>query len=87
MSILQGAKSELVKLIKILPDSEVESAKKFLLYLIMQSENPFWAALATVPTDDEPLTEEEIEAEKEANKDIIEGRTFSLGEIKKEFGL
>ena len=64
--------------------SEVESAKKYLLYLIMQSENHFWEAYEAVPMDDEPLTKEEIEAEEEANMDILEGRTFSLEEIKKE---
>lgn len=49
--------------------------------------DPVWEAFLNAPLDDEPLTEEDIQAIKEANEDFAAGRYITLKELKKELGL
>jgi len=48
---------------------------------------PYWAALVNAPVDDEPMTEEDIEAVRAARLDVQEGRVVSHAEVLREFGL
>ena len=54
---------------------------------IAEEHDPVWEAFLNAPLDDEPLTEEDKQAIKEAKEDIAAGRVKSLKELKKELGL
>ena len=43
--------------------------------------------LDSIPYDDEPLTEEDIKAIKEAKEEIARGETISMEELKRQLGL
>lgn len=49
--------------------------------------DPLWEAVKNAPWDDEPLTEEDEQAIKEANEDFAAGRGRSWKDIKEELGL
>ena len=49
--------------------------------------DPVWEAFLNAPLDDEPITEEDLQAIKEAEEDIAAGRVKPLKELKKELGL
>ena len=59
-------------------DEQVDAAKEF---------DPVWEAFKNAPLDDEPFTEEDKQAIKEANEDFAAGRGRSWKEIKEELGL
>ena len=44
-------------------------------------------ALEAAPLDDEPLTEEDREAIREARRDVAAGHTVLLSELRRELGL
>jgi hypothetical protein len=80
-------RTELLRLIKGLPDSEIIVAKRFVEFLITNIQDPLLLALAMAPLDDEPLTPEEREAIQEAREDIKAGRVKPWEVVKKEMGL
>ena len=49
--------------------------------------DPVWEAFLNAPPDDEPLTEEDMQAIEEAAADIAAGRVRPWKEIKEELGL
>lgn len=49
--------------------------------------DPVWEAFLNAPLDDEPLTEADKQAIKEAEEDIAAGRLKSLKEVRRELGL
>ena len=49
--------------------------------------DPVWEAFLNAPPDDEPLTEEDLQAIEEATEDIAAGRGRSWKDIKEELGL
>ena len=49
--------------------------------------DPIWELFKNAPMDDEPLTEEDKQAIKEANEDFAAGRGRSWRDIKEELGL
>ena len=59
-------------------DEQVDAAKEF---------DPVWEAFKNAPLDDEPLTEEDEIAIKEANEDFVAGRFITHKDLKKELGL
>ncbi len=81
------AKTHLYSLIDILPESEIHSAKRYLEFLISKAPDPVLQTLFNAPYDDEPVEEEELQAVREAEKDIAEGKTQSLVSVMREFGL
>lgn len=80
-------KEKLRHLIDELPEEELHTAERFLVYLRDVNRDPFLRALAAAPEDEEPRTEEEREALTEAYEDLRQGRTVSHEEIKREFDL
>ncbi|HAO20203.1 MAG: hypothetical protein BWK80_08445 [Desulfobacteraceae bacterium IS3] len=81
------AKTHLYSLIDMLPESEIYSAKRYLEFLISKVSDPLLQTLFTAPYDDEPVEKEELQAFREAEKDISEGKTQSLESVMREFGL
>ena len=49
--------------------------------------DPVWEMFKNAPLDDEPLTEADKQAIKEANEDFAAGRFITHEELKKELGL
>ena len=49
--------------------------------------DPVWEAFLNAPLDDEPLTEEDVQAIEEAEEDIVAGRVKPWKELKRELGL
>ena len=49
--------------------------------------DPVWELFKNAPLDDEPLTEEDKQAIKEANEDLAAGRVRTWKEIKEELDL
>ena len=49
--------------------------------------DPVWEAFLNAPPDDEPLTEEDMQAIEEAAADIAAGRVKPLKEVMRELGL
>ncbi len=69
------ARAELVRLVEALPEKAIPVAKKFLEFLLQQKDDAaFIAAFHAAPEDDEPLTDEEMQAIEEGLGDISEGR-------------
>ena len=54
---------------------------------VATDHDPVWEAFLNAPLDDEPLTEEDIQAIKEAEEDIAAGRVRSWKDIKEELDL
>ena len=63
-----------------LDDLELEAAARVISRL---REDPFLAALESVPYDDEPLTTADIEAIERSRADYAAGRHKSLDEVKR----
>lgn len=86
-AVLNTTKTKLHELVDALPESEVHTAGRFLEFLIGTARDPLMQALLNAPEDDEPVTEADSKAIEEAEQDIGEGRTKSLDDVMREFGL
>jgi hypothetical protein len=81
------AKTELYSLIDLLPENEILPAKRFLEFLIGNNRPSAVQVFLNAPYEDGPPDSDELDAIKEGEKDIEEGRTQSLESVMKEFGL
>jgi hypothetical protein len=81
------AKTHLYSLIDMLPESEIHSAMRYLEFLISKAPDPVLRTLFDAPYDDEPVEKEESQAVRDAERDIVEGKTQSLESVMREFGL
>lgn len=70
-------KDRLHELVERLPEAEERAALHVLEYLAERSADPVLRALAEALEDDEPLTEEDLEALREGREDITAGRVVS----------
>jgi predicted transcriptional regulator len=61
-------------------------AKRALTLVEKEREDPVIAAFRDAPEDDEPWTDEDEAAVKEANEDIAAGRTISHEEMVRKYG-
>ena len=52
-----------------------------------QYGDPFAEALAGVPEDDEPLTDDDLAAIAESDEDLAAGRIVTLEDLKRDLGL
>ena len=68
-------KQELKDLIDGLPDYELHAVKRFIQY-VRDIDDPVLRSLMEAPWDDEPVTEEDIAAIEESNRDIAAGELF-----------
>lgn len=81
---LTPERQELVDLAMRVPAEEIAAAKHLLEGLL---EDPFSAALRSTDYDDEPVTEDDIAALREAREAYKRGETTPHEEILREFGL
>jgi hypothetical protein len=65
--------------------SEQEAADA-LDYLASHGRDPLARRLDAAPLDDEPLTDEDIDALREMREDAAAGRMVSLDELRRELG-
>jgi len=65
----------------MLPESGIHSAKRYPEFLISKTTDPVLQALFNAPYNDESVEEEELQAVREAEKDIAEGKTQSLESV------
>ncbi|MBW3629314.1 MAG: hypothetical protein KY464_08460 [Gemmatimonadetes bacterium] len=79
-------KQQLHALIDLLPESEMETARRVLEGLHATAASQRYT-LEDAPVDDEPETEEERAAVAEARADLAAGRVHSHEELKRELGL
>ena len=82
----KATKKDLKSLIDLLPDSELQAARRFLEYL-RDTGDPVLRAFLEAPEDDEPETEEERAAVAEAYEAIARGDVVSDEELRRELGL
>ena len=54
---------------------------------VATDHDPVWESFLNAPLDDEPLTEEDFQAIKEAEEDIAAGSVRSWKDIKEELDL
>ncbi len=79
-------RANLRRLVRLLPESELETAERVLRGLLSLHEDPFLRALAAARPDDEPMDEEDLAAENEADQAISEGRLRSHDDLTARFG-
>ncbi|MCI0438400.1 MAG: hypothetical protein L0177_04635 [Chloroflexi bacterium] len=79
-------KEELHRLVDELPDSELQTAMRFLEYLRDTVGDPFLKALAAAPEDDEPDSPDEKEGAEEAWQEYLRGEAQPWEEVRKELG-
>jgi hypothetical protein len=70
-------------LVDNLPEPEVHAALRFVEYLRETEEDPVLKALREAPFDDEPLTDEDLAALREAQEDELHGRLIPHEEIRR----
>lgn len=81
-------KEELYRLVDALQEQEIPIAKRFLEFLITEPDDITWEKLLkNPPIDDEPLSDDDLIAIAEAEKDITEGRVKPWEQVKKELNL
>ena len=80
-------KNDLYRMIDCLPKRELRHAQQCLERLQAGDYDRLLLKLLVAPWDDEPETEEERLAAEEGDRDLREGRTVSMEEIKREFGV
>jgi hypothetical protein len=71
------------QLVDTLPERDLDTVHHVLRGLLALDGDPAVNALLNVPEDDEPITEEDILAEAEADADIAAGRVYSHEEAKR----
>ncbi len=74
------------KLVDLLPESEWEPARR-VLEERLSKHDPVLRAFLNAPEDDEPETEEERAAVKEAYEAIARGEVVSDEELRRDLGL
>ena len=80
------SRQEIKDLIDGLPDLELHAVKRFIQY-IRDMNDPVFRILAEAPWDDEPVTDEDLEAIEESNRDIAAGRVISHQDLKAVLGI
>jgi predicted transcriptional regulator len=77
------AKEKLLERVTKLSEAEADET----LRLLELRDDPVVVAFRDAPMDDEPWTDEDEAATKEADADFAAGRTVTHEEIKREFGI
>lgn len=78
---MSTAKERLQQKIQFINEFEAIEALDFIEYVQQKRKKEFEEALKSAPVDDEPLTKAEIQALKEARKDLKAGQTLSCKEV------
>jgi hypothetical protein len=74
------------RLVDDLPDAILQEAENYLRALYLYPD-PVERALALAPWDDEPDTEEDRRAAKDANEEWMRGEARPLDDVRRELGL
>ena len=74
---------ELLELALHVPEDHIPQAKEALRELA----DPFWLALKSAPYDDEPVTDDDVAALREAQATYERGELIAHDDILREFGL
>ncbi len=82
VEIMSITKKELYHLIDALPVGEIETAKRFLEFLIAQDQTI--KALISAPYDDEPVSMREDSEAKEAWEEHLQGGSISHDDAARE---
>lgn len=77
-------KHDLHQLIDEIPEQEHQAAADYLKRLRDLANDPVYQAFMNAPIDDEPLTEEDLAAIKEAEAEIARGEYYSLEDIRND---
>lgn len=77
-------KERLYQLIDQIPESESSVVERFLEFVISRAKDHVLQAFLKAPYDDEPLTEQELEAIHEGEVQFIEGKYDNLADVTKE---
>lgn len=77
-------RERLHQLLKELPDDELPAVKLFIQ--LLTTRDPMFLALASALWDDEPVTEEEEAAVREAKEKIARGEVISDEEVWRQLG-
>ena len=80
-----GGREQLHRLLDALPDHLLDEARHVLGGLSSLAD-PVTSALARAPMDDEPVTPADVEATKEGERDVEEGRVVSAAELRRRPG-
>ena len=81
-----GDRERLHRLLDALPDHLLDAAGRGLVGLSNSLADPVTSALAKAPMDDEPVTPADVEAIKEGERDVEEGRVVSAAELRRRLG-
>jgi hypothetical protein len=74
-------REDIHQLVDALPDNELPAAKRYLQFLQSVGQSPALESMVTAPWDDEPETDEEIEAVREAYEDVKRDEMVSDHEL------
>ena len=77
-------REKLHRLVDELPDDELRAAERYLEYLRDTAGDRVLRALQNAPIDDEPLTEQDLEAISEADEAIARGEAEPWEEARQE---
>ena len=76
-------RDELHSLVDRLPPGEVPIAQRYLEYLVERGEDTVARALSSAPEDDEPVEETDIEALREAVRELESGGVVSGTDVRR----
>ena len=82
----ETTRQELKDLIDCAPDDELLAMKRFIQYIV-DMQDPVLKSLLDAPVDNEPLTESDIAALREAREDIAAGRITPAKDLYRELGI
>lgn len=75
-------RERLRELLDALPDDRLDEAEAAIAALT----TPPFRPLTDIPEDDEPVTDEDLEAIREGHEEYLRGETISGDAIRREFG-
>lgn len=78
---------DILRLVKALPENEIDNVKKYMEFLILRNQEPLIHAFMSAPVSDEPETEQDLQDIEEGKKEVAEGQTESLNAVAKELGI
>ena len=82
----KATRQELKDLIDCVPTDELIVVKRYIQYII-DMQDPLLKTLADAPVDDEPLTNSDLVALKEAWEDVAAGNLISNETLKERLGI
>ena len=82
-ALKDGDREQLHRLLDALPNHLLDVAGRVLVGLSGSLADPVTSTLAKAPMDDEPVTPADVEAIKEGERDIEEGRVVSAAEFRR----